>query len=68
MELTAIKCDVLFVQRKSNPLSGCRYDRPSPNTPGGVGPRQNLADYVAWSEVDLGRKGVTIAAGQEVTC
>ena len=31
------------------------------------GPHQNLADYVAWSEGDLGRKGVTVVTGQEVT-
>ena len=31
------------------------------------GPHQNLADYVAWSEGDLGRKGVTVITGQEVT-
>ena len=67
MELPAIKCGIRFVQRKSNPLSGCRYDRPSPNTPGGVGPHQNLADCVTWSEGDLGRKGVTAVTGQEVT-
>ena len=31
------------------------------------GPHQNLADYIAWSEGDLGRKGVTVITGQEVT-
>ena len=31
------------------------------------GPHQNLADYVAWSEGDLNRKGVTVVTGQEVT-
>jgi pyruvate/2-oxoglutarate dehydrogenase complex dihydrolipoamide dehydrogenase (E3) component len=30
------------------------------------GPHQNLADYVAWSEGDLARKGVTVVCGQEV--
>ena len=31
------------------------------------GPHQNLADYIAWSEGDLGRRGVAIVTGQEVT-
>ena len=30
------------------------------------GPHQNLADYVAWSEGDLGRKGVQVVTGQEI--